>query len=83
MKIAGVQMDVQLAEVDANLSRMVEKLQETSTNGVKLTVFPECAVTGYCFESLDEARPFAQPIPGPATETMSRACAGCARQVGR
>jgi predicted amidohydrolase len=46
-----------------------------------LTVFPECARTGYCYESHDEARPFAQPIPGPATERLAAACQGTDRYV--
>jgi 5-aminopentanamidase len=75
MKIAGVQMDVSLAEVDRNLDTMISRLRETRANGADLTVFPECAVTGYCFDSLQEARPYAQAIPGPATERMQRACA--------
>lgn len=79
MIIAGVQMDVFLKETNRNLDRMTERLRETSAKGAKLTVFPECALSGYCFENLDEARPFAQPIPGPATEKMRAACAelGC------
>lgn len=75
MKIAGVQMDVALGRVDANLENMIAKLRETAAAGATFTVFPECAATGYCFESLDEAREFAQPIPGPVTDAMSRACA--------
>ncbi|MBC8290180.1 MAG: carbon-nitrogen hydrolase family protein [Planctomycetes bacterium] len=75
MKIACVQMDVKLGEVDHNLAAIEERLRETASNGVRLAIFPECAVTGYCFESLDEARPFAQPIPGPATERISALCA--------
>jgi predicted amidohydrolase len=31
-------------------------------------------VTGYCFQDLNEARPLAQTIPGPATEALSRLC---------
>jgi predicted amidohydrolase len=79
MIIAGVQMDVFLEETDRNLDRMVERLRETSAKGAKLTVFPECALSGYSFENLAEARPFAQPIPGPASETIRGACAelGC------
>ncbi|HEY3967972.1 MAG TPA: carbon-nitrogen hydrolase family protein [Planctomycetaceae bacterium] len=79
MKIAGVQMDVAIAEVDRNLSAMVGHLRETTARGARLTVFPECALSGYCFASLGEARPFAQAIPGPATERMRAACAelGC------
>jgi predicted amidohydrolase len=75
MKIAGVQMDVALKQVDRNLDRMLSALRETSAQGAQLTVFPECALTGYCFESLDEAIPFAQRIPGPATARMAEQCA--------
>jgi len=74
MKIACVQMDVKIGEVDHNLAAIEERLRETAANGTKLAIFPECAVTGYCFESLDEARPFAQTIPGPATEHMTALC---------
>src|SRR5258708_34107740 len=79
MKIAGVQMDVAFADIACNLERMVERLRETTASGARLTVFTECALCGYCFSSLDEARPFARPIPGPATERMREACAelGC------
>ncbi len=79
MKIAGVQIDVSIENVSLNLSRMIDRLREATAAGARLTVFPECALSGYCFGSLEEARPFAQTIPGPATETMRAACAelGC------
>src|SRR5258708_17100208 len=79
MKIAGVQMDVDIENVDHNLTVMIDRLRETTRAGALLTVFPECALCGYCFGSLEEARPFAQSIPGPATEKMREACAelGC------
>ena len=73
-KIAGVQMDIAFQDSAQNLARMEAKLNETAENGALLTVFPECAVSGYCFESLDEARPFAEPIPGPSTEQMVAVC---------
>ena len=75
MKIAGVQMDVVLGDVRGNIDRIIGRLRETARAGARLAVFPECAVTGYCFESLAEAREFAQPVPGPATEAISKACA--------
>ncbi|HVW03213.1 MAG TPA: carbon-nitrogen hydrolase family protein [Planctomycetaceae bacterium] len=75
MKIAGVQMDVQLGDVAANLAGMLSRLRAAVAKGAELVVFPECALSGYCFESLDEARAHAQPLPGPATEQMQRACA--------
>lgn len=74
MKIAGVQMDVQLGDVPGNLERMASRFQEATQSGAELVVFPECAVTGYCFQDLDEARPFAQSIPDSVTEAMTRLC---------
>jgi 5-aminopentanamidase len=73
MKIAGVQMDVSLGQIDANLEKMAAFLRQTAAAGARLTVFPECAATGYCFESLAEARTVAQPVPGPITQAMTRA----------
>ena len=74
MKIAGVQMDVSFGQVDANVEKMAAFLRQTAAAGARLTVFPECAATGYCFDSLAEARTVAQPIAGPITQGMIRAC---------
>ena len=74
MKIAGVQMDVALGNVSANLEKMAAYLRQTSKAGAALTVFPECAATGYCFDRLSEVRKIAQPVPGPSTEALTRAC---------
>ena len=49
MNIAGVQMDVSLGQIDANLEKMAAFLRQTSSAGARLTVFPECAATGCCF----------------------------------
>src|SRR5262249_46327059 len=35
---------------------------------------PECALTGYAFESKDEALPHAETVPGPATEAVAADC---------
>src|SRR5579863_5022572 len=79
MKIAGIQMNILLADVPHNLERMFDRLRETTARGARLVIFPECALCGYCFESLEEAGPYAQKIPGPATERMRECCAelGC------
>ncbi len=74
-KIAAAQIDIAVGEVERNLARMEEILVETARNGARLTVFPECALTGYCFDSLAEAMPFAQPVPGLATERLAVTCA--------
>jgi predicted amidohydrolase len=75
MRIAAVQMDVTLADIAGNLSRMITKTRETRAAGAELTIFPECALTGYCFDSIDEARPYAESIPGPSVDKMVALCA--------
>ena len=74
MRVAGVQMDVTLGQPEANLLAMLTKLKETAAAGATLTVFPECALSGYCFSSVEEAMPHAQTLPGPATERFTSAC---------
>lgn len=74
MRIAAVQMDVTLADVAGNLAKMISKVRETRSAGAELTVFPECALTGYCFANLDEARPYAESIPGPSVDAMITVC---------
>src|SRR3954451_347812 len=72
--IAVAQIDIAFADREKNLARMIQVLGETAAKGAKLTVFPEAALTGYCFNSLEEARPQAEPIPGPSTERMNQVC---------
>lgn len=74
MKIAGTQMDVAIGDVAANVDRIGSHLRETAAAGAALAIFPECAATGYCFASLDEARQFAQPVPGPITDAIAADC---------
>lgn len=74
MKIAGSQMDIALGDKQHNLTRMLDRLREAASNGAELIVFPECALTGYCFESVEAAAPFAESVPGPATEEFTAAC---------
>jgi predicted amidohydrolase len=54
---------------------MTRKLGEAADRGAKLVVFPECAVTGYGFESRCQAASVAEPVPGPSVEALGRECA--------
>lgn len=74
MKIAGVQMDVTIGRVAANVEKMISLLRKTASEGVAMTIFPECSATGYCFDDLAEAREYAESVPGPITERMATAC---------
>ena len=72
--IATAQIDIAFADRERNLARMIQVLEETAAKGSRLTIFPEAALTGYCFDSLAEAKPHAEPIPGPSTQRMTESC---------
>jgi len=74
VKIAGLQMEPKILEKERNLARCLELIELTAKEGARLIVLPECALTGYCFSSLEEALPVAEPIPGPSTEKIMAAC---------
>jgi predicted amidohydrolase len=73
-KIACVQMDCHFGAKERNLESVRGKLREAVGQGAKLVVFPECALTGYCYTSKAEALPHAESIPGPATEILGAEC---------
>jgi predicted amidohydrolase len=73
-KIAAVQMDCKLADRAHNLEAMLGHLRETARQGAHLTIFPECALAGYCYDSKEEAWPHAEPIPGPSTRALTALC---------
>lgn len=72
--IAAVQMDVELGEIRRNLNRIVDRMSEVVGQGAALVVFPECAVTGYCFDSLAAALEWGERIPGESTRFLAEAC---------
>jgi predicted amidohydrolase len=70
MKVAAVQMDVKILEKENNLEQVLSRLEQAARAGAKLAVFPECALSGYCFVSSEEAAPVAEEVPGPSTERI-------------
>jgi 5-aminopentanamidase len=73
-KIAGVQMDCRLGDKRRNLDVIRSRLREAAGQGAHLVVFPECSLTGYAFDSKEEAWPHAEPVPGPSTEALAADC---------
>ena len=74
IKIAGIQMEPIIFEKEKNLEKIIQNIRTISADGSKLIVFPECALTGYCFKSLEEAIPFTESIPGSSTDKISNLC---------
>ncbi len=73
-KIACVQTDCRIGDVPSNLKAIRAGLRDAARLGARLAVFPECVLTGYCFESRDEAWPFAEPAPGPSLDAIAADC---------
>lgn len=73
-KIAAVQMDVEIGQVAKNRERIIKEIKSVAAQGAQLVIFPECALTGYCFNSLDEAKPFAETINGKSAQAIAQVC---------
>jgi predicted amidohydrolase len=74
MRVAVAQIEPALAENERNLDACLARMEEAAAAGAELLVLPECAIPGYMFDSLEEAMPFAEEIPGPSTEALVGAC---------
>ncbi|MFG0288618.1 MAG: carbon-nitrogen hydrolase family protein [Rhodopirellula sp. JB044] len=55
MLLACVQTDIRFAAVRENLQTVLDTLEKLAEKNVDLAVFPECMLTGYAFESREEA----------------------------
>jgi 5-aminopentanamidase len=59
VKVAVVQFNPILGDNQYNLEKTKHFIEEASSHGAKLIVFPECSLTGYCFDSKEEAQKYA------------------------
>ncbi len=75
MQISGIQTDVTLADRSGNLARMKVAIEQEVLAGSRLIVFPECYITGYCFDSLEEAMLCAEAIDGESVQAATEICA--------
>ena len=73
--VAGVQMNCALGDIAANRAAIIAKLHAAADRDANLVVFPECVLSGYGFESREQARAAAEPLPGPSTNAIANACA--------
>ncbi len=74
IKTAAVQTEPKLKKKDENLEKILLMTRTAAGEGAELIVFPECALSGYMFNSRKEALPYAETVPGPATERLAALC---------
>jgi predicted amidohydrolase len=70
-----VQTAPRLGDVAGNLDAAIGHLAQAAADHSNLVVFPECALSGYMFSDEESARRCAEPVPGPSTDALARACA--------
>lgn len=75
LRVCGVQMDPVIGDLAGNAQRICESLSAAAADGARLVVFPEAALTGYLFESFDEALDAAvAPSESPHVRQVQAAC---------
>jgi 5-aminopentanamidase len=75
VRVAVVQSNPRLGDVEGNLAECIERLETAARAGCDLVVFPECALTGYMLADREEAWRWAESVPGPSTGVLAEACA--------
>lgn len=74
MKLACVQGNVIFNDPDRNAKTCIARLEELAYQGVNLVVFPECHLTGYCVETLEDAQKIAIPADHPSLIKIQETC---------
>lgn len=69
MKVGFLQFAPEFKAPETNLSRIERLISPIEADGL---VLPELSTIGYAFNSKEELLPFAEPIPGPTTEKLTR-----------
>lgn len=73
MLIAVAQTEPTIAEPARNLEVAIARMEEAAAQGVKLLVLPEAHLTGYVFNSPEEALAVALDLRGPEVEALAAA----------
>jgi predicted amidohydrolase len=74
MLVGVAQIEPRLGELDRNRELCLARIEEAAAAGCSLLVLPECASSGYVFDSPEEALQHAEEIPGPFTAALEEAC---------
>jgi predicted amidohydrolase len=72
--IACAQVDCLIGQPEVNRQKIIDQTRAAAERDAKLVVFPECALTGYAFDSLEEAVPFAEASDGPSSNAIADVC---------
>jgi len=74
MQVGAAQINIVIGEKADNLHKCLNFIEIGEREDIDILVFPECALTGYVFNSYDEAFQIAEPVPGKSTNVLEKAC---------
>lgn len=74
MLVGVAQIEPLLGDLGGNRERCLAALEEAAAAGCSLLVLPECASSGYMFDSPEEALRCAEELEGPFTDALAQAC---------
>lgn len=74
LPLCAVQTDPALGRAGENAAAVAEEVRRAAAEGALLVVLPEAALTGYLFESREEAERAAVRADGPELERVAAAC---------
>jgi len=72
--VACAQTNPKILAKKENLETILQVIDEASGKGADVIIFPECALTGYCFATLEEVRSVAEPLDGPSVGAVAARC---------
>lgn len=70
IKVAAVDFVPAWGDLEGNVRRLVEAVEQVARQGITYAVFPETAVSGYLFSGPEQIAPFLDTIPGRATTAL-------------
>ncbi len=79
--VAVAQVPAVLGDVAHNLAAMGSWMKQAAEKGAKLLVFPECYLSGYMFETREDAYASAIEKGGPELEQIRLLCVGHSMEV--
>ena len=76
MLLACVQTDVTFADVPANLQRVLSWMEKAAEQDADLVILPECMLSGYAYDSRQDALPHTVAIDSPIWSELAQAASG-------
>ena len=72
VKVASVQFEPKMYDLDGNLKRLASDVTTAAKNGAKLIVTTEMATTGYEYTSREDIHTMVDTIPGKTTDMFTK-----------